>query len=75
MKSLPRYLGGTTRDVVRYLYDLALYADEHIGRSMGLDLERVAEDLVEHGNARDKECRDWRRAAEELEVQTLKHIK
>lgn len=73
MKSPPRYEGK--RYSAKFLYDLALFADEHIGRQLGLDLEYLAEDLVKHNELREQECRDLRRTAEELEVEAFKHIK
>ena len=73
MATPPRYVGRP--DTVTFLYDLALYADDHIGRRLGLDLEHLAGDIVKHDDVRDRECRDLRNTAEELEVQAFKHIK
>jgi hypothetical protein len=71
MKNPPRY-GGRP---VEFLYKLALFADDHISRRLGLDLEQMARDVARHNETRDKECRSLRRAAEEMEVLTFKHIK
>lgn len=72
-KNLPRYLGSVDR--VAFIYDLALYADDHISHQLGLDLEQLARDMARHDEICDRECRDWRRAAEELELEVFKRVK